>query len=1560
MTTFTQVGTLFRSVRLFFSAVALIIVAATTLRGQVGNDNPTGPAGAFNGSVTTGCAYDPFTGTAVRNITDMVVAGAVGNYGLSFSRTSNSRRVGSQFGAGGGWQHPFAWSIDDVQDLPIGQSIPYTVNFPDGRVVEFGPAGAQNGIWRATSAGVPERLKPSDGTYCYLLLRDGGQVRFRVSWTSYYDSGTHQTYYNFSFTAEAIIDPHGLATTFFYDGNGNLSQVTEPAGRSIQFFYTTVSGMTVIDYIKGSDTREVHYTYATQVFSPGVIAYPVLTNVVYYGDTSLTATYTYQAPNVGDANGLPLLASCDDPMYPGPMKRISYAYATANNPDGSAAVYGQILSENSLTSGQPVSTLTINSATTRTETRGDGPSRTFNYSNGQLANYTDFKNQTSYISYDGNGYVSAFQDARNNVTSTSREPRIGALSVLTHPGDNSTASFGYTDANNPYYLYYRTDERFQTTWFTRNGNHQIERIDYPNNAYETFAYNGFGQVYSHRTTSGGIETIYIDGRGMTWASSNPDGTTYYYYDGNDRLEHAIDPRSNTTWFRYNPRGQITRVTHVDGSYVQYSYNVDGTLAWTADENHPGAETDPNQRTRYAYDDYKRVVSVTNPLNQTTTIGYALDWANPLVHTTNSIKYVVSPMNKNIVFDYDANLRRIDQAAALGTADEAWTRFQYDAVGNLINTTDPRGYTTAFGYDNRNRRTTATDPSPFDNQVTHWDYDAANNLRFLTRPDGSRCEWQYDSMNRVIDTYGFANEHTHYDRDLAGNVWQMIDAKNAVYSFGYDAMNRKTGATYPTDATSANRTEAWSYTTGGILDYYKNPADQYQRFHFDTRNRRDHSWWDGSVGPDIVTGYDAANRVTSVVSNSGETTVAFGYDDANRKIWEDQTLSGYPTNRVWTTRDDDGNRHLLYVPNYYAIYYDYTQRNQLNTIYGGNMAPVFHYTYDASGNMTKRQAPWMGINDSVNVIKWDGTNQYDALNRPCMWENTGAGDAPFARSWYQYDSLDRVTATVRDEQSGKGERYGYDATNQLTSVSYNADNVWNGYPQNATRTVTYSLDALNRESVTENGTVTGYSPNALNQYQSFNGTTYNYDDKFNLREAPNWWGVFDASGRLTEAGHGGGVGYLTYDGLGRCVRRTFNPPGGGSNTVIYVYDGWNPIVEFDGAGNLQACNIYGATADEILGRWVSGVGNFSYHSDKNGNIYALMDSSGNVVEKYTYDAFGQPTITDWYGNPHLNAGGEPQSWYGNRFMFQGREYLSELGIYDYRFRYYQPQLGRFLQKDPIGFGGGDANLFRFCGGDPVNRRDPMGLQEPEVPDENEDRDSGSDPVFTLSIDDSFTDRVVLDLNQQAANNAGKGGSSSSAGSIIGGGSITLFDGGDTAGDAGSLSLSGPAIGSNGLFGAFDSNGSSPDHGMGSGGFRVIASTFSGGSDYPLRSAYGPYNANHVGPIVNPNLPGASLPFRFPSNNNRPGVTLFIMNPATGARTMTPIVDVGPWNTSDAYWQTGGVPLAVSQFATGAKGQNGQIVTNPAGIDLTPATFDALGLSRRQGLGEVVFWFQEGGQ
>ena len=350
-------------------------------------------------------------------------------------------------------------------------------------------------------------------------------------------------------------------------------------------------------------------------------------------------------------------------------------------------------------------------------------------------------------------------------------------------------------------------------------------------------------------------------------------------------------------------------------------------------------------------------------------------------------------------------------------------------------------------------------------------------------------------------------------------------------------------------------------------------------------------------------------------------------------------------------------------------------------------------------MTKRQDVYWGVNDSTNVVNGSGTSMYDELNRPKMWQDTQTGDNAFAESWQQYDSLSRLTVTWRVEQYNKGDIFAYDASGQLTQASYNCDEPWNGSPMHATRRVTYNVDPLNRISVTDNGAQTGYSPDSLNQYTTVGSQTPSYDANFNLTGFDGATFSYNAQNQLTSGSKGGNTVQFTYDGLGRCLKRTTN-----GAPVILVYDGWKSLADFAGDGSWWGYRIYGPGPDEVLWLYDSRVANLRVHTDMRGNVTFLLDGSGNGIERYTYDAFGTPTITDWYGNVRS------QSAYGNRFLFQGREWLAELGIYDFRSRMYRPALGRFLQKDPLGFGGEDTNLFRYCGGDPINQSDPTG----EVP------------------------------------------------------------------------------------------------------------------------------------------------------------------------------------------------------------------------------------------------------
>ena len=1280
-----------------------------------------------------------------------MVAGSVGNYPLAFTRTMNSRyTIGAgalEFGQAGTWRHNYQWSIlklvtvkgsweSDAWTVMPGA---YTVDYPDGRRVSFSAQPGSPDPWFRASSGISDRFQPltDPAVYegeCSLLLPDGGKVYFQATIDRVENEQNHTVTSTFTYQFAGIADPHGMQTSVTYPADGSMT-ITEPAGRCLKLFYdyTTWFNAGVRDRVlvrleeradeSAAPRRSVTYNYV-QYFTgvpPAYTTYTALASVVYFGDPGIVATYAYQNSNT-TGNGRPLIWKCVDPMYAGPMWRIAYTFA----PNAAGVVHGQLLSENyldaALNVGPAVSTLTINAPNTRTETRGDGPSRTFNYIGGKLDNYTDFKGKTSSISYDGNGYVWAFTDARQKITTTLRESTIGALSVLTNPDpEHSTKGYGYKYVDGaPYFLEIEGNERAKDTYFTRDpDNHRVRKIwypDYPNGATEEFTYNDFGQVETHVMTSGGTENFRYDGRGLmseSWpppTPSDPDPyqhrSRYFYYTSGpqmDRLWYVVDPRNNATWFEYNTRGQVTKVTHQDGTYIQRDYNPDGTLAWTADENHPGAATDLNQRTRYDYDDYKRVVSVTNPLNQTATLSYApWDGAGSYSHTTSSVYRRASPLGKVVDYDYDDNFRRTLMRQATGTADEASTIYGYDDVGNLTSVQDPRNNVIIYGYDDRNRRANMTHPAPFNNEITIWEYDTTSNLRFETRPDTSRREWQYDSMNRVIDTYGFANEHTHYDRDLAGNVEYLTDPKNAIYGFGYDDLNRKSSATYPLDATGANRSESWLYDWAGNLYQYTNPAGQVRTHDYDNRNRPWDSWWNSGGGPLISTRFDAASRLTNVTTNNGETTVAFGYDDANRKVWEDQTVAGHPTRRVETALDADGNRSNLHVPGFYLMQYDYTQRSQLRTIYDGSWTPLFNYSYDSAWNMTKRQGVYGGVNDSTKILNAAGVSQYDALNRPAIWEQTGAGDVFLARSYQQYDSLGRLKATWRDEQGGKGELFGYNPMGQLTDVSYNADAVYSGTAYNPTRTVSYTVDALNRASMNDNGDVSSYTPNPLNQYENVGGTEITYDDKFNLTGVGSFAAGYDSVNRLVWAQSVEDSAEFVYDGLGRCLKRTVN-----WETILIAYDGWKPIVEWnvwEGQVYFKAWNLYGPGSDEILWRYSDSSGHLRYHLDRMGNVSFLLDLDGAVREKYTYDAFGHPTVTDWNGeNPR------PYSWYGNRFMFIGREYFPEFGLYDYRNRFYHPILGRFLQSDPTGFAGGDANLFRYCGGDPVNFIDDTGLR-----------------------------------------------------------------------------------------------------------------------------------------------------------------------------------------------------------------------------------------------------------
>jgi RHS repeat-associated protein len=132
---------------------------------------------------------------------------------------------------------------------------------------------------------------------------------------------------------------------------------------------------------------------------------------------------------------------------------------------------------------------------------------------------------------------------------------------------------------------------------------------------------------------------------------------------------------------------------------------------------------------------------------------------------------------------------------------------------------------------------------------------------------------------------------------------------------------------------------------------------------------------------------------------------------------------------------------------------------------------------------------------------------------------------------------------------------------------------------------------------------------------------------------------------------------------------------------------------DGSTTSQTVYTHGPNIDEPLA--IERDGSYAYyHADGLGSVVSITDPSRNVLQTYTYDAFGSIV---------------PSTPFRNSFTYTGREYDEETGLYFYRARYYDPRLGRFLNVDPIGFDGGDTNLYAYVGNNPVNRTDPKGLR-----------------------------------------------------------------------------------------------------------------------------------------------------------------------------------------------------------------------------------------------------------
>ena len=181
-------------------------------------------------------------------------------------------------------------------------------------------------------------------------------------------------------------------------------------------------------------------------------------------------------------------------------------------------------------------------------------------------------------------------------------------------------------------------------------------------------------------------------------------------------------------------------------------------------------------------------------------------------------------------------------------------------------------------------------------------------------------------------------------------------------------------------------------------------------------------------------------------------------------------------------------------------------------------------------------------------------------------------------------------------------------------------------------------------------------------------------------------MWDARNQLTSI-TGAVNASFQYDAFGRRINKTVN-----GQSTDFLYDGDDVVQEQSGGS--PAANLLVGDLDSVFTR-VDGIGSRALLVDGLGSTLALVDSAGTPQTEYTYEPFGK-TMTS----------GAPS---GNPTQYTGRE-NDGTSLYFLRARYYSPTLQRFISEDPLRLSAGDTNFYSYVSNDPINWRDPLGLEK----------------------------------------------------------------------------------------------------------------------------------------------------------------------------------------------------------------------------------------------------------
>lgn len=802
---------------------------------------------------------------------------------------------------------------------------------------------------------------------------------------------------------------------------------------------------------------------------------------------------------------------------------------------------------------------------------------------------------------------------------------------------------------------------------------QFQTWAYDNNLNVLSHSNSLNQTTTYTYDAQGNQLTMTDAAGTTTTTYNQFGqpltatdalgsTTVFTYNAQGSPLSITDPLNKVTTFTSDPLGKLLTTTDARGKTTSFAYDATGNLI---------AQTDAlGHATQFAYDQRGRLTSATNARGHATAFAY--DGVGRISQVTQGDGTVISyeydlagrctamtdAKGNRTNYTYDGAYRLQSETDALNQS----TFYEYDSMSNLIARTDARSRTTNFDYDDFNRLVKITYPEAMVGAARLFatlTYDAAGNVTQRTDTAGRVTSSAYDDLNRVISSTDADNKTTTFEYDALSRLTALVDARSQRYRFNYDALGRlkhvRRGTalmTFTYDAVG-NRKHRTDYN-GALTDYTYDGLNRLKTITY----------------PDTTTvsyTYDKLSRLQTATNENG--TVDFDYNKMNRLT----SVTDVFGQTVDYNYDANGNRTKLSLNTALVATYRYDAVNRLTKLLDGAGA-AFTFDYDATNNLTQKKAP--------NNVKT--RYQYDGMDRLTRLTDT-KGMATVQDRQYQYNEASQITQIAEPSITRS---YTYDAVDRLTSALYT--NLAQS-PEN------YVYDSVGNRTSSQLSASYGYQP--FNRMTNTSTATFVYDANGNLTSKTDGTGTrtfaWDFENRLKQVTlpNGNTVGYK-YDAIGRRIQRA----GTGGDSTNFIYDGQDVVKDL---------NSDGSTVDYVNGPGIdnklrltdsrlAASGPLYFLQDHLGSTTALTNSAGVVTSQINYDSFGNPS-----------AGATL-----TRYTYTGREFDSDTGLYYYRARWYDPQVGRFISEDPIGLAGG-INQFAYVGNNPQNAKDPSGLYEIDV-------------------------------------------------------------------------------------------------------------------------------------------------------------------------------------------------------------------------------------------------------